>query len=115
MGDTTSCGLSLLCYGVPAGQVNVFNDSNQPNHTEFNDVVFYARSRGIPLGEAAAMGLGSIQANVGWFEPREDLVPELEEFSRYATTEMGRLTNTNHERRAAARANKKESDREVTR
>lgn len=70
---------------------------------EFNAEVYYIRTRGIPLAEAAAMALGSVEANIGWFEPRADLVPELEDFSRYATSEIGRLTETNHARRAAAK------------
>lgn len=70
--------------------------------TELNEQVFYARSRGMGLAQSAAMALGSVEANIGWFEPREDLVPELESWSEYATNEMGRLTDTNHARRAAA-------------
>lgn len=69
---------------------------------ELNEQVFYARSRGMGLAQAAAMALGSVEANIGWFEPRGDLVPELEDWSRYATNEIGRLTDTNHARRAAA-------------
>ncbi len=70
---------------------------------ELNEQVFYARSRGMGLAQAAAMALGSIEANIGWFAPREDLVPALTALSQYATAEMGRVTNTNHARRAAAR------------
>lgn len=35
----------------------------------FNDIVFYARSRGIGLADAMVMALGTLSAPVGWFEP----------------------------------------------
>lgn len=45
-----------------------FNPTNiQP--ARFNDIVFYARSRGIGLADAMVMALGTIKAPVGWFEP----------------------------------------------
>lgn len=46
-----------------------------------NDVTFYARSRGIPLGVAAVMALGTLDGPVGWFEPRPDLAGAAEELS----------------------------------
>lgn len=46
-----------------------------------NDVTFYARSRGIPLGVAAVMALGTFDGPVGWFEPRPDLASAAEELS----------------------------------
>lgn len=76
------------------------------SNAELNDQVFYARSRGIPLAQAAAMALGSVEANIGWFEPRVDLVTELEELSAYTRKNIGRLTAVNHERRAAAQKRK---------
>jgi len=45
----------------------------------FNEIAFYARSRGIALGDAAAMALGTLAGSgVGWFEPRPDLAEECE-------------------------------------
>ena len=44
----------------------------------FNDIVFYARSRGISLSDATVVALGSITGPVGWFEPHPDLVPAIE-------------------------------------
>lgn len=38
-----------------------------------NQQVFYARSRGIALEDALVMALGTIEGDIGWFEP----VPEL--------------------------------------
>lgn len=38
-----------------------------------NSQTFYARSRGIPLAAATVMSLGTLSANVGWFEIRPDL------------------------------------------
>jgi len=47
-----------------------------------NQVVFYARSRGLSLADAAVLALGTITAPVGWFEPRADLAEECEEMER---------------------------------
>jgi len=35
----------------------------------FNDIVFYARSRGIALADAMVMALGTLSGPVGWFRP----------------------------------------------
>ncbi len=35
----------------------------------FNDIVFYARQRGIGLADAMVLALGTIKGPVGWFEP----------------------------------------------
>lgn len=46
---------------------------------QFNEIAFYARTRGIKLADAAVMALGTLQASgIGWFEPRPDLADELE-------------------------------------
>jgi len=45
----------------------------------FNDIVFYARSRGIGLADAMVMALGTFQASIGWFEARPDLAEIAEE------------------------------------
>ena len=55
----------------------IFHPTNLSN-AAFNDIVFYARSRGIGLANAAVMALGTLKGNVGWFEPRPDLAPTLE-------------------------------------
>lgn len=48
----------------------------------FNEIAFYARSRGIGLADAAAMALGTLSGSVGWFEPRADLAEECEALER---------------------------------
>lgn len=45
----------------------------------FNDIVFYARSRGILLADAMVLALGTLKGPVGWFEPRPDLAKEAED------------------------------------
>lgn len=50
----------------------------------FSEVVFYARSRGLPLADAAVMALGAEEfaGGIGWFEPRPDLAAECEAMER---------------------------------
>jgi len=50
----------------------------------FSEVVFYARSRGIALADAAvmALGAGEFAGSIGWFEPRPDLAAECEAMER---------------------------------
>lgn len=48
----------------------------------FSQVVFYARSRGIGLADAAVMALGTLSGPVGWFEPRPDLAEACEAMER---------------------------------
>jgi hypothetical protein len=48
----------------------------------FQEIAFYARSRGIGLADAAVMALGTLSGNVGWFEPRADLAEECEAMER---------------------------------
>lgn len=48
----------------------------------FQEIAFYARSRGVGLADAAVMALGTLTGNVGWFEPREDLAVECEEMEQ---------------------------------
>lgn len=43
-----------------------------------NEVVFYARSRGIDVADAIVMALGTLEGPVGWFEPHESLADDLE-------------------------------------
>lgn len=43
-----------------------------------NDIVHYARSRGIGLADALVMALGTLRGAVGWFEPRKDIAKEME-------------------------------------
>jgi hypothetical protein len=45
---------------------------------QMNSVVFYARSRGIPVVDAMVMALGTLNGDVGWFEPVEELAEEIE-------------------------------------
>lgn len=47
-----------------------------------SEIAFYARSRGIGLADAAVMALGTLEGNVGWFEPREDLAEACEAMER---------------------------------
>lgn len=68
-----------------------------------DDVLFYARSRGIALADALVMALGSIKGPIGWFEP----APELQEAVAALGRIGGPLTEVNHQRRAAARARRK--------
>jgi len=44
----------------------------------FNDIVFYARSRGIALPDAMVLALGTLKGPVGWFEPPKELAREAE-------------------------------------
>ena len=48
----------------------------------FNDIVFYARSRGIGLPDAMVMALGTFKGPVGWFEPTRKLAREAEAMER---------------------------------
>ena len=55
----------------------------QLSHAAFSDIVFYARSRCIPLADAAVMALGSFSGSIGWFEPATpELAEEAEELER---------------------------------
>jgi hypothetical protein len=50
---------------------------------QLNAVVFYARSRGIALADAMVMALGTLNGDVGWFEPSTDeLALDLEEMEQ---------------------------------
>lgn len=53
----------------------------------FNDIVFYARSRGIGLSDAMVMALGTLKGPVGWFEPTKKLAREAEAMERSAHRE----------------------------
>lgn len=59
----------------------VFHPTNI-DQARFSDIAFYARSRGIGLGEAAVMALGTLAGPVGWFEPRADLAGACESTAR---------------------------------
>lgn len=86
-----------------------------PLHIEaarLNEVTFYARSRGVSLAMAAAMALGSLSANIGWFEPVGDLAKEAEEMAT-DSARYGRLTAVNHKRRSEAQ--KREATKKRTR
>lgn len=48
----------------------------------FQEIAFYARSRGIGLADAAVMALGTLSGSVGWFEPCPDLAEQCEEMER---------------------------------
>lgn len=63
-----------------AGEI-VFHPTDIDN-ARFTEIAFYARTRGIGLGEAAVMALGSLSGPVGWFEPRADLAEECEAMER---------------------------------
>jgi hypothetical protein len=54
----------------------------------FNDIMFYARSRGIGPSDAMVMALGTLQAPVGWFEPPPELAPELEAMAERINTPL---------------------------
>lgn len=75
-----------------------------PLHIEaarLNEVTFYAMSRGVPLASAVVMALGTLNTNIGWFEPAEAIAAEAEVM---ASQQVGfGLTSVNHQRRAAAR------------
>ena len=43
-----------------------------------NDVVYYARTRGISLQDSIVMALGSIKGSIGWFESIPELATECE-------------------------------------
>lgn len=60
----------------------VFHPTNI-DQARFTEIAFYARSRGVGLGQAAVMALGALSGPVGWFEPREDLAAECEAMERY--------------------------------
>lgn len=47
--------------------------------TRMNDIVFYARSRGMGIADAMVLALGTLRGPVGWFEPAADLVKSCEE------------------------------------
>lgn len=71
-----------------------------------NTITFYARSRGIAFADAVVMALGTVSGPVGWFEPRADLAPLMEEMA--AMDIGGPLTEKNHARRRAAAARRTE-------
>lgn len=52
----------------------------------FQEIAFYARTRGIGLADAAVMALGSLSGGVGWFEPRPDLAEQCEEMEHSVHT-----------------------------
>jgi hypothetical protein len=64
-----------------AGEI-VFHPTNIDG-ARFTEIAFYARCRGIGLGEAAVMALGSLTGPVGWFEPRGDLAEECEAMEQH--------------------------------
>lgn len=53
-----------------------------------NDIVFYARSRGIGIADALPMALGSLKGPVGWFEPHPDLADDLAALARRINTPL---------------------------
>lgn len=53
-----------------------------------NEVVFYCRSRGIGLADAAVMALGTFSGSVGWFEPRADLAEECEAMATHVHRQL---------------------------
>lgn len=59
------------------GEELIFHPTNV-QLTRFNDIVHYARSRGIGIADAMVMALGTLKGPVGWFEPHADFVEELE-------------------------------------
>lgn len=67
-----------------------------------NEIVFYCRSRGISLADAAVMALGTFSGSVGWFEPRADLVGECEAMAagvhRRLTCCLSRVSKSRMER-----------------
>lgn len=64
-----------------AGEL-IFHTRNM-HETQFNQIVFYARSRGIGLAAATALALGTLRANVGWFEPTPALAEECEALEQH--------------------------------
>ncbi len=62
--------------------------------SRFNDIVHYARSRGIGLEDAMVMALGSIQENVGWFEPTPQMARLIKKvFPREVVQQIGMPPN----------------------
>ncbi|MGH7164979.1 MAG: hypothetical protein ACREIS_05575 [Nitrospiraceae bacterium] len=55
----------------------VFHPTNI-EQARLNDIVFYARSRGIDLSDAMVMALGTLAGPIGWFEPLAYLAEEME-------------------------------------
>jgi hypothetical protein len=47
-------------------------------HARFTEISFYARSRGIPMADAAVMALGSFPGAIGWFEPPVEVADDVE-------------------------------------
>lgn len=43
-----------------------------------NDIIYYARAKGISLQDATVMALGTIKGPVGWFEPKPELATRCE-------------------------------------
>lgn len=43
-----------------------------------NNIVFYARARGISMADAMVMALGTLKGDVGWFEPKAGLAKAME-------------------------------------
>jgi hypothetical protein len=66
-----------------------------------NEITFYARSRGIPLASAAVMALGTLSANVGWFEPIPEIAAEAKSLAGSGIG-LG-ITEENRRRREGAR------------
>lgn len=60
------------------------------DQVKFNEVAFYARSRGISLGDAAVMALGTLSGAVGWFEPSStELAQACEAMAARVNTRVG--------------------------
>lgn len=64
----------VACWA--AGEL-LFHATNMDPNT-LNAQTFYARSRGISLADATVMALGTLSANVGWFEIHPDLRADAE-------------------------------------
>jgi hypothetical protein len=61
----------------------------------FNDVVFYARSRGIDVADAMVMALGTLQGPVGWFEPHPSIAADIEALAERINTPLWKHVRDN--------------------
>jgi hypothetical protein len=69
---------------------------------QLDATVFYARSRGISMADAMAMALGTLQGDVGYFEPATEELSDACESMGEMIARAGVLTPENHARRKRA-------------
>ena len=69
----------------------------------FNQIVFYARSRGIDVADAMVMALGTLTGPVGWFEPHQDIAADMEAMAERINTPLWKHVRDNPRQKKEAK------------